>query len=152
MPESLPDTWSHAALWLLFGMALGAGVLAAAPLLSRLAAELQRGFHRSVSAEPTVLVSNGKVIEHNLEKLKMSREELERLLRERGVCEPAEALAAFAHADGTLAVVRRKHHARDLFPRRRTSGPRQHNECGSVPRVVDPLAPTDAPSGADIAR
>lgn len=108
------ETWLHAATWLLVGMGVALVAGWGLPLVGRALRELNAGFHRSVAAEPTVLVSNGRVIDHNLAKLNMSREELARILCDRGVSEPSEALAAFAHADGRFAVISRnaRQHAR----------------------------------------
>lgn len=89
------------------------------PLARRLRL-LKDGFHQSVAAEPTVLISNGKVIHHNLEKLDMSIEELNDILGEQGASGPHDTTAAMAHPDGIIGIVlHRRHGKRHRLHRRK---------------------------------
>jgi uncharacterized membrane protein YcaP (DUF421 family) len=96
------------ASWLLGAAALVALAGAARPAANRQWKRLKAGFHRSVSAEPTVLVSNGKVMHRNLERLGMTVDELHSILHKHGAKSPSEAMAAFLHFDGATGVVLRR--------------------------------------------
>ena len=112
-----------AAPWLI-GIVIGIVVLGAIrrPLGRRLRG-FRDDFHQSVAAEPTVLISNGKVIHHNLEKLHMSVEELNDILGEQGASGPHDATAAMVHPDGIIGIVlHRRHRKRHRLHRRKRHG------------------------------
>ena len=55
---------------------------------------------------PTLLIHKGKLIEKNLEKERMSHNELWTLLRKQGVHNPHEIMDAVLEADGTLSITK----------------------------------------------
>lgn len=66
-----------------------------------------RSFRLFIEGVPVVLVSNGKINHANLDKEKMSPEDLEEALREHEVSDIAEVELAMLEVDGTISVIRR---------------------------------------------
>jgi uncharacterized membrane protein YcaP (DUF421 family) len=56
---------------------------------------------------PLLLIHNGKVIQKNLDAEKISRDELERAVREHGVAHIEEVKIAVIEADGTVSVIQK---------------------------------------------
>ena len=63
---------------------------------------------RIVSSSPLLLIHNGRVMHQNLEKERMTMEELQSQLRLHGVESPNEVRKAFIESDGKMSVVPRK--------------------------------------------
>jgi len=61
-------------------------------------------FSHLVEGTPTVLVSQGKVVERNLRKERLTESELRSLLRKQGIHHIAEIDSAILEADGHLSV------------------------------------------------
>jgi uncharacterized membrane protein YcaP (DUF421 family) len=61
-----------------------------------------------VSAAPLLLISNGRVVRRNLEKERITEQELMSQLRQHGVETPKEVSKAFIESDGKMSVIRSK--------------------------------------------
>jgi uncharacterized membrane protein YcaP (DUF421 family) len=61
-----------------------------------------------VSASPLLLISNGRVMRRNLEKERITEEELMSQLRQHGVERPDEVSKAYIESDGKMSVIRSK--------------------------------------------
>jgi uncharacterized membrane protein YcaP (DUF421 family) len=86
------------------GLTSAAVLIAAGRLLSELfvrAPKLERQF----VGTPTPLISNGRVIVHNLHREGVSRSELRAALRQHGLQRPEQVKLAVLEVDGTLSVV-----------------------------------------------
>ena len=71
---------------------------------------------------PTLLVHNGRVIQENLEKEKITEEELERSIREHGIDNLKGVKSAIMETDGTISVISKaegEHHI-ESFKHRKT--------------------------------
>jgi uncharacterized membrane protein YcaP (DUF421 family) len=89
---------------------LGGGLIAATTLLF-----VNKGFniltHRSKRVErmmvghPVLIVSNGNLIEPNMRKEGISREQIQQALREHGLCQLEEARLCILEVDGSISVV-----------------------------------------------
>lgn len=64
-------------------------------------------FERFAEPQPLLLVRDGKVMEHNLKREWLTREELLSKLREHGVEAPQEVKWAYMESDGQLSVRKR---------------------------------------------
>jgi uncharacterized membrane protein YcaP (DUF421 family) len=74
-------------------------------LVSR-AAFLSRGLERTIEGVPTLLVHHGRIIEANLRKENLSREDLLSSLRSQGVFDLCDVRAAVLETSGKLSVMR----------------------------------------------
>ena len=60
-----------------------------------------------VEGIPTVLIHNGKILHANLDKEKISSEELQQALREHGVADVADVSVAMLEIDGSISVLKK---------------------------------------------
>ncbi len=90
---------------------LSGGAVAAVTLLilntavARLA-DTSRGARKFIEGEPTLLIHNGIVLKENLAKEHMTRDELNRALREHNVLDCADVALAVLEVDGAVSVLR----------------------------------------------
>lgn len=61
-----------------------------------------------ISSEPLLLISDGRVVQRNLEKERMTEDELMSQLRQHGVEKADEVRRAYIEGDGKMSVVLRK--------------------------------------------
>jgi len=66
-----------------------------------------RPMEKLFEPNPLLLVHNGKVIQKNLDAEKITREELERAIREHGVEDIKEVKIAVIETDGTVSVIQK---------------------------------------------
>jgi uncharacterized membrane protein YcaP (DUF421 family) len=91
---------------------LAGGVIAAATLVAvnvtvgRIAHRIPVVRHLFES-EPTTLLKDGKVIEANLRRESVEREEVEMAAREHGIDDLAEVRAAYLERDGSISIIPR---------------------------------------------
>lgn len=76
-------------------------------LVSRIAF-LNRGFEKAIEGVPTLLVHDGQIIEANMKKERLSREDLLSNLRSQGVFDLGEVRACVLETSGKLSVLRRE--------------------------------------------
>src|SRR5438093_72582 len=76
---------------------------------------------RIFSSEPTLLVDDGKIIQHHMDREDVSMDELEMAIREKGVEKVSEVKAAILEINGDISVIpkegfgtRRRRHLRQL--------------------------------------
>ena len=65
-----------------------------------------KGAARLLEGEPTILIRKGDVLEANLAREGITKEDLLRALREHGVEEPSLVRSAILEVDGTISVLR----------------------------------------------
>jgi uncharacterized membrane protein YcaP (DUF421 family) len=87
------------------------GVVAAATLLlvNYLVGELSgvnRRFRKLVEGQPSLLVHDGEVIDAHMAKEHVSRDELERALREHGIASPKDVALAVLEVDGSISCLK----------------------------------------------
>ncbi|RHW35715.1 DUF421 domain-containing protein [Neobacillus notoginsengisoli] len=61
-----------------------------------------------LSGSPTVLIENGKILDKNMKKVKVSIDDLNQLLREKGVFNITEVEYALLEVSGTLSLIKKK--------------------------------------------
>lgn len=86
------------------------------PILFSLISLKSYRFHRLVSGRPTVLIEDGKVLEKNIRKEKMTTEELMLSLREKNAFNLADVEFAVLETNGKLSVMK-KSNAQPLTPK-----------------------------------
>jgi uncharacterized membrane protein YcaP (DUF421 family) len=64
-----------------------------------------RFFSKVVDSEPTVVIQNGKMLEQNLAKMRIKKDELMMLLREKNIFDPTQVQYAILEPDGNLSVL-----------------------------------------------
>jgi uncharacterized membrane protein YcaP (DUF421 family) len=84
---------------------LAIGLLCALQYAVTWAALRSERFQRLIKAEPTLLVSNGRVLAGALNTERVTREEILAALRAKGVAAPAGAAAVILETDGSLSVI-----------------------------------------------
>jgi uncharacterized membrane protein YcaP (DUF421 family) len=89
---------------------LGGGIIASTVLLvmNRILAGVIRRSRRiehAMVGHPVLLVHDGALIEANMNREGITREQLEQALREHGVCRPEEARICVLEVDGSISVV-----------------------------------------------
>lgn len=89
------------------GLIGGAAVLGLNWLVSR-AAFASRWFERAVEGLPTLLIHNGRIIEHNLKKEHLTHADLMETLRSQGIFKLAEVQVALLETTGKLSVLRQE--------------------------------------------
>jgi uncharacterized membrane protein YcaP (DUF421 family) len=111
---------------------LTGGIVAAATLLIMnaiitLLVWRQRKFRHLVEGTPTILIHSGKALTKNLDKERVTLEELQQALREHGVGDIEEVSQAVLEIDGSISVLRKdempsvaRPHHRIRFLRRKT--------------------------------
>ncbi|MEN6351327.1 MAG: DUF421 domain-containing protein [Syntrophomonas sp.] len=77
--------------------------------------EKSRPLRKIIEGEPTILIHNGKIMEHNMSKLRYNMENLMMQLREKDVFNLSDVEFAIAETDGMLTVVK-KSQKRPLTP------------------------------------
>ena len=87
------------------------GIVAAVTLLLINAAVTQlvwknRKARKVIEGSPTILVRNGKMIEKNLEKEKVTADSLTQALREHGIATVADVSIAVLEIDGSISVLK----------------------------------------------
>lgn len=65
-----------------------------------------RKIRRLVEGTPTLLVRHGKILDENLAKEKLNRDDLQQALREHGIANVAEVSLAVLEIDGAISVLR----------------------------------------------
>ncbi|MFC7440185.1 DUF421 domain-containing protein [Laceyella putida] len=63
-----------------------------------------------ISGEPTVVIENGKILEHNMKKLKYTLDSLNHGLREKDIFNIEEVEVAMVEIDGSLSVLKKPHY------------------------------------------
>ena len=76
----------------------------------------RRGLERLIEGAPTLLIHNGKVIEANLRRKLLTRDELMAGLRRQGIMAVEEVHVALIEETGTITAVRREHAAVRVQP------------------------------------
>lgn len=74
-------------------------------------ATANKGFERLVEGAPTLLVHNGKVIEENMRRELLTRDELMAALRRQGILSIDEVRVALLEETGAITAVKREHAA-----------------------------------------
>jgi uncharacterized membrane protein YcaP (DUF421 family) len=64
-----------------------------------------KGARRTLEGEPTLLVHNGKILQHHLEKERITHDDLEGALRKSGVVNVAEVRFAVLEENGQISVI-----------------------------------------------
>jgi uncharacterized membrane protein YcaP (DUF421 family) len=82
-------------------------VFAILDYLSGVLTEKSRPLRKIVEGEPTILVHNGKIMEHNMAKLRYNMENLMMQLREKDVFDISDVEFAIAETDGMLTVLKK---------------------------------------------
>jgi uncharacterized membrane protein YcaP (DUF421 family) len=90
---------------------LAGGVVAAVTLLilNYFVAEFSganRRFRKFIQGQPSLLIHDGQVIESHMAKEHVSMDELQRALREHGVCTCKDAALAVLEVDGSISVLK----------------------------------------------
>jgi uncharacterized membrane protein YcaP (DUF421 family) len=67
-----------------------------------------RHIRKWISGQPTVLIENGKILEHNMRKAKYSLDDLNQLLREKDVFDIMQVEYAMLEASGELSVLKKE--------------------------------------------
>ncbi|MFI5397935.1 MAG: DUF421 domain-containing protein [Candidatus Binatia bacterium] len=76
----------------------------------------RRGMERLVEGAPTLLIHNGKVIEPNLRRELLTRDELMAALRRQGILAVEEVHVALLEETGAITAVRKEHSAVSVQP------------------------------------
>jgi len=84
---------------------VSAGTLLLANRAIGLLAARSRRVHRMVACSPTLVVSNGQIIEEHLKRAGLTEEDVMQALRARGCCEVSEVRFAVMEEDGEINVV-----------------------------------------------
>jgi uncharacterized membrane protein YcaP (DUF421 family) len=92
------------------GGLIGAMTILAGNWLVSRAAFLNRGFERAIEGVPTLLVHHGQVIEANMRKENLSREDLLSNLRSQGIFDLSQVRACVLETSGKLSVLRDESH------------------------------------------
>ena len=92
-------------------VSLAGGLVAAATLLALngIVAALSRrtrGAERFLEGSPTILIRHGRILDENLVREGISREDLLRALREHGIDKPELVRSAILEVDGSISVLR----------------------------------------------
>ncbi len=87
------------------------GVMAAATLLvmNYLVADLSgvnRRFRKVVEGQPSLLIHDGQVIAEHMTKERVSKDELDRALREHGIASPHDVALAVLEVDGSISCLK----------------------------------------------
>ena len=90
----------------LLGGLVAAGTLLALNGLVAAASWRARGAARILEGMPTILIRHGRVMEPNLAREGISRDDLFRALREHGVDDPELVRSAILEVDGAISVLR----------------------------------------------
>lgn len=98
--------------WLLFWVLT---IFAGLNYIMGVITEKSRPLRKIIEGEPTILIHNGKIMEHNMSKLRYNMENLMMQLREKDVFNLADVEFAIAETDGLLTVVK-KSQKRPLTP------------------------------------
>lgn len=90
---------------------LAGGAVAAATLLimNYVVADIagvNRRFRRFIEGQPTLLVHDGKIITEHLAKERVSMDELDRALREHGICSCKDVALAVLEVDGSISCLK----------------------------------------------
>jgi uncharacterized membrane protein YcaP (DUF421 family) len=90
---------------------LAGGAVAAATLLilNYVVADIagvNRKFRRFIEGQPTLLVHDGKIITEHMAKERVSKDELDRALREHGICDCHEVALAVLEVDGSISCLK----------------------------------------------
>lgn len=88
------------------GLAAAATLLILNAVVSRVALR-SRNARKLVEGEPTLLVHAGRILRGNLEREKVSEEELLQAMREHGVASLEEVQSAVLEIDGSISVIRK---------------------------------------------
>ncbi|MEN6461503.1 MAG: DUF421 domain-containing protein [Syntrophomonas sp.] len=75
--------------------------------LSGFITEKSRPLRKLIEGEPTILVHNGKIMEHNMAKIRYNMENLMMQLREKDVFDISDVEFAIAETDGILTVLKK---------------------------------------------
>lgn len=75
--------------------------------LSGVITEKSRPLRKLIEGEPTILVHNGKIMEHNMAKTRYNMENLTMQLREKDVFDISDVEFAIAETDGVLTVLKK---------------------------------------------
>lgn len=107
------------------------GLIAAATLFiaNAIVARVARGgagAARVLEGEPTILIRKGDILEANLSREGITKEDLLRALREHGLDDPSLVRSAILEVDGTISVLRN-----DEFP---PLPPRPHHQIRGIRR------------------
>jgi uncharacterized membrane protein YcaP (DUF421 family) len=65
-----------------------------------------RGFRKLIEGEPSLLVHDGKVIESHMQREHVSRDELNRALREHGINSCDQVALAVLEVDGSISCLK----------------------------------------------
>lgn len=69
-------------------------------------------FRRKIFPQSVLLIRNGKILDKNLERELLTREELEGLLRENGIDDPRKVKVCYLEGSGNISVVVREKSSR----------------------------------------
>jgi uncharacterized membrane protein YcaP (DUF421 family) len=92
------------------GGLIGASTILAANWLVGRGTSLNRGFERAIEGVPTLLIHHGQVIEPNMRKENLSREDLLSNLRNQGIFDLSQVRACILETSGKLSVLREESH------------------------------------------
>jgi uncharacterized membrane protein YcaP (DUF421 family) len=90
---------------------LTGGIAAAATLLimNYVVADIagvSQKFRRFIEGQPTLLVHDGKIIPEHMHKERVSMDELDRALREHGICDCQDVAMAVLEVDGSISCLK----------------------------------------------
>jgi uncharacterized membrane protein YcaP (DUF421 family) len=91
-------------LWLLIWALT---IFAILDYLSGVITEKSRPLRKIIEGEPTILIHNGKIMEHNMGKVRYNMENLMMQLREKDVFDISDVEFAIAETDGILTVLKK---------------------------------------------
>lgn len=92
-------TYQHLIGLILFG--------ALTALISYIALK-KRKFRKIIEGEPVIVIQNGKILEHNLKKVRYSMDEFNELLRQKDCFSPEEIEYGLLEINGDLSVIKRQ--------------------------------------------
>ena len=92
---------------------LGGGLVGAAAILTLNSAVVEvtyrsRRARRLLEAQPTLLIHDGRVLEENMRRERVTRDDLLAALRRNGVIDPAHVRLAMLEENGGISVIRRE--------------------------------------------
>jgi uncharacterized membrane protein YcaP (DUF421 family) len=95
---------------------LGGGLVGAAAILALNSAVVEVTYHsrrarRLLEAEPTLLIHDGRILQENMRRERVTLDDLLAALRRNGVTDPAHVRLAMLEENGGISVIHREAHA-----------------------------------------
>ena len=95
---------------------LGGGLVGAAAILVLNSAVVEVTYHsrrarRLLEAQPTLLIHDGRILQENMRRERVTLDDLLAALRRNGVTDPVHVRLAMLEENGAISVIRREAHA-----------------------------------------